>query len=163
MEARLKNIRMSSRKMNIVAGLVRTQTVNYALENLKILPKKAAEFLYKVILSAASNAEHNFKKDQDNLFIKEIIINEGATLKRGRPVSRGRWNRILKRTCHITVFLDEINKKEETTKKVVKKETTKAIEEKKKSKPIKEVAEKSEKKVKSTKKKVTKTSTKKTL
>ncbi len=108
MEARIKNIRITSKKMNLVAGLVRKENVETALVRLKHTPKKAAEILYKALHSAASNAEHNEKKDIANLFIDEIIVNEGATMKRGLPVSRGRWHRILKRTCHVWIKLNEV-------------------------------------------------------
>mgnify|MGYP001581565046 CR=1 FL=1 len=103
MIAHLRQIRISSNKANLVAGMVRGMPVNKALDLLKFTPKKAAHFLYKVIDSAAANAENNFKQNRDQLVIKEIIVNEGSTFKRFQPVSRGRGHPILKRTAHISV------------------------------------------------------------
>lgn len=103
MIAHLRQIRISSNKANLVAGMVRGMPVNQALDLLKFTPKKAAHFLYKVIDSAAANAENNFKQNRDQLVVKEIIVNEGSTYKRFQPVSRGRGHPILKRTAHITV------------------------------------------------------------
>lgn len=105
MIAHLRQIRISSNKANLVAGMVRDMPVNRALDLLKFTPKKAAHFLYKVIDSAAANAENNFKQNRDQLIIKEIIVNEGPTYKRFQPVSRGRGHPILKRTAHISVKL----------------------------------------------------------
>lgn len=106
MQAILKQTRISPKKANLVAGLVRGKSVENALTTLKFTPKKGAKILYKVIKSAAANAENNFKQTPESLFIKEIIVNEGITYKRSMPCSRGRTHPILKRTSHITVKLD---------------------------------------------------------
>ncbi|MBT6068140.1 50S ribosomal protein L22 [Candidatus Peregrinibacteria bacterium] len=103
MKAHLKQVRISPKKMNLVASIVRGKSVDKALETLKFMPKKGADILYKVIASAAANAEHNFKQDASKLMIEEIIVNEGTTYKRRQPVSRGRSHPILKRTSHVTV------------------------------------------------------------
>lgn len=126
MIAHLRRIRISSKKANLVAGMVRGMPVNKALNTLKFTPKKAADILYKAIQSAASNAENNFKQNPDTLIVKEIIVNEGTTYKRFQPVSRGRAHPILKRTTHITV-------KVETDPNLVKPVT-------KKTKEVKEAA-----------------------
>lgn len=105
MNAVLKNIRISPKKLNLVCGMIREKSVAEALTLLKFLPKKAAPIIYKVIHSAASNAEHNFKQKQSDLVVKELIVNTGPTLKRMNPVSRGRGRRILKRTSHLRVSL----------------------------------------------------------
>ena len=105
MKAVGRRIRMSSKKANIVADLVRTKRVTDALNTLKFTNKRAADSLYKIVLSAKSNAEKNFEQDAEKLYIKEIIVNEGPTYKRWNPVSRGRAHPIRKRTCHITVTL----------------------------------------------------------
>jgi len=106
MIAHLRRIRLSSKKANLVAGMVRGMQVNDALQILKHTPKKAAHHLYKVIASAKANAVNNFKQNEDQLMIKEIVVNEGQTYKRFQPVSRGRAHPILKRTSHITVKLE---------------------------------------------------------
>lgn len=106
MKALLSNIRISPDKANLVAGMVRGEMVNIALEQLSFTPKKAAKILYKVIASAAANAEHNLKQNRDNLYIKEIVVSKGPTYKRGVSVSRGRVHPILKRTAQIRVTVD---------------------------------------------------------
>jgi len=103
-KAFLKQIRISPKKVNLVAKLVRGKAVTEALTLLSFIPKRSAPVLAKLIASAAANAE-NLKQKKDNLTIKEIVVNGGTTLKRGRPISRGRWHPILKRTSHITVEL----------------------------------------------------------
>jgi len=106
MQAILRQTRISPKKANLVAGLVRGKKVSDALNTLKFTPKKAAKILAKVIQSAAANAENNFKQSIDTLYIKEIIVTEGATYKRSMPQSRGRIHPILKRNSHITVKVD---------------------------------------------------------
>lgn len=111
MKAILKTVRITPKKANLIAGMVRQRPVNEALEILKYTPKKAAKIIYKLLTSAVNNAVNNFKQDQKSLIVKEIIINKGPTLKRGVPVSRGRVYPILKRTAHITLTL-EINQED---------------------------------------------------
>lgn len=106
MKALLKNTRVSPKKANLVAGLVRGVMVEDALAQLKFTPKKSARLLYKAIASAAANAEHNLKQNRSNLYIKEIVVTKGPTYKRGVPVSRGRQHPILKRTAQIRVTVD---------------------------------------------------------
>ncbi|QQR55514.1 50S ribosomal protein L22 [Candidatus Peregrinibacteria bacterium] len=118
MKALLSNIRISPEKANLVAGMVRGAMVNEALEQLKFTPKKGAKILYKVVASAAANAEHNLKQNRDHLYIKEIVVTKGPTYKRGVSVSRGRVHPILKRTAQIRVTVDTAVAK---TKKVSKK------------------------------------------
>lgn len=98
-----RHIRISPKKANLVAKIIRNKPVNEALDLLKFTPKKAADILFKVVKSAAHNAQNNFKQNIDQLVITEIIVNKGATLKRSVPISRGRMHPILKRTSHITV------------------------------------------------------------
>lgn len=105
MIAKLRQYRISPKKANLVAALVRTMTVSEAVSILKFTNKKAALPLKKLIESAAANAHHNLKQDKDNLFVKEILVTEGPTYKRSVPISRGRMHPILKRTSHITVKL----------------------------------------------------------
>lgn len=106
MKAHLRDIRVSMKKANIVAGLVRGMMADKALTRLKFLPKKSAKILYKVLHSAVSNAEHNSGKKAEELRIKHIIINRGSFWKRFLPSTRGRALPIRKPTAHITVELE---------------------------------------------------------
>jgi large subunit ribosomal protein L22 len=106
MKAVLRNIRISPKKANLVAGMVRGAMAKDALDAMQFTPKKGAKILYKVIHSAMSNAANNFKQNIDRLYIKEVVVTKGATYKRSLPVSRGRSHPILKRTSHITVTVD---------------------------------------------------------
>lgn len=106
MKALLKNTRISPKKANLVAGLVRNVSVEDALNQLRFTPKKAAKLLYKAIASAAANAENNLKQNRSNLYIKEIVVTKGPTYKRSVPVSRGRQHPIMKRTAQIRVTVD---------------------------------------------------------
>ena len=116
MKAILKNVRISPKKANLVAGLVRGESVEEALTQLKYTPKKGAKILYKVIASAAANAENNFKQKPEKLFIKEIVVTEGPTYKRSVSVSRGRMHPLKKRTSNITVKVDVMATPNETPK-----------------------------------------------
>lgn len=106
MKALLRNIRISPEKANLVAGLVRGAMVTDALNQLEYTPKKGAKILYKVIASAAANAEHNLKQDRARLYVKEIVVTKGPMYKRGISVSRGRVHPILKKTAQIRVRVD---------------------------------------------------------
>ena len=106
MKAIARSQRITSKKLNLVAELVRLKNVVEAISILKFTPKKAAKILYKVVSSAMANAENNFKQERSSLYVQEVIVTEGATLKRSVPVSRGRVNPILKRTAHVTVILN---------------------------------------------------------
>ena len=106
MEATARHIRISPKKANLVAGLVRRKPVIEALDMLKFTPKKAAPLIAKIIDSAAANAKNNLKQEKDNLVIKEILISDGVTYKRSLPISRGRTHPIRKRTSHIKVILE---------------------------------------------------------
>lgn len=105
MKAICRAIRITPKKLNLAAGLVRKKDATEALAILKFTPKKSAHILYKIIKSAIANAENNYKQEVKSLFIKEIIVNAGATIKRSLPVSRGRSHPILKRTAHATIML----------------------------------------------------------
>lgn len=109
MEARayLKYARISPRKVQIVLDLIRNKPVNLAEAILKHTPKAASEPLYKLLKSAAANAENNHNMDPDRLYVAECFVTPGPTLKRIRPVSKGRAYRILKRTSHVTMVLKE--------------------------------------------------------
>ena len=101
-------IRISPQKARLVARNIQGRPVEDAVNILKFTPKKAARLISKVLSSALANAEHNTSLDIDGLFVKQVRIDEGPTWKRIKPRAMGRANRILKRTSHITVIVDEI-------------------------------------------------------
>lgn len=106
MKAHLRQTRISPKKANLIAQMVRRMKASEAIDILAFTPKKAAPLLKKLIESAMANAENNFKQEKNTLHIKEIIVTEGPTYKRRNPISRGRSHPILKRTSHITVILE---------------------------------------------------------
>jgi large subunit ribosomal protein L22 len=99
----LKGARLSAQKARLVADQVRGKDVAEALDILAFSPKKGAAIIKKVLESAIANAEHNEGADIDELRVSTIMVDEGMTLKRIKPRAKGRADRILKRTCHITV------------------------------------------------------------
>ena len=99
-------VRISPSKVRIVIDTVRGKSVNEALALLSFTPKAASEVVYKLIESAAANAEHNNGLARNDLYVAEIKADGGPILKRMNPVSKGRGYRINKRTSHITVILD---------------------------------------------------------
>ncbi len=101
--ARLKGARISAQKVRLVADQVRGMPVEKAEQLLAFSPKKAAQIMKKVLLSAVANAEHNDGADIDELTISEIMVDAGPTMKRGRARAKGRGTQILKRTSHITL------------------------------------------------------------
>lgn len=102
-----KYIRVSPRKVRLLMREVEGKKVEEALNLLTFAPQKGAPILRKLINSAVANAGQYPDINVDNLFIKQIVANEGPTLKRFRPRAMGRAARIRKRTSHLTVILDE--------------------------------------------------------
>ena len=109
MEARayLKYARISPRKVQIVLDLIRGKDTDTAMAILKNTPKAASEYLIKLLKSAVANAEHNFNMDSKNLYVSECFVCPGPTLKRMMPRAKGRGDRILKRTSHMTIVVKE--------------------------------------------------------
>jgi len=99
--------RSSAQKARLVADQVRGLPVEKALELLSYSPKKAAVLIKKVVDSAIANAEHNEGADVDELVITKICVDEGPTMKRIMPRAKGRADRIMKRSCHITVVVSD--------------------------------------------------------
>jgi large subunit ribosomal protein L22 len=93
--------------MRLIADLVRGKSVESALTTLKLARKRGIPIIRKLILSAKANAVNNHNMDEKNLFVSEVYVNEGATLKRVRPRARGRADRVMKRSSHTTVILGE--------------------------------------------------------
>ena len=106
-KAILRYARISSRKVKIVADLIRGKNVDEALAIVKFTPKAASEMLEKLLNSAIANAENNHFMNRANLYVAEIYANQGPTLKRIRPAAKGSAVRIRKRTSHITIVLRE--------------------------------------------------------
>ena len=104
--ASAKHIRMSPYKVRRALALIRGKSVNEAAAILEYATIVSAEPVKKVLLSAAANAEHNYGMDRGDLIVAEAYADQGPTLKRMNPVSKGRAHSILKRTSHITVILD---------------------------------------------------------
>ena len=107
--ATLKYARISSRKVKIVADLIRGKDVNEALSIVKFTPKASSEIIEKLLKSAIANAENNHEMKSENLYVAEIYANQGPTLKRIRPAAKGSAVRIRKRTSHITIVVKERN------------------------------------------------------
>ena len=103
----LRGARISAQKVRLVANQVRGKNAEKALDILQFSEKKGAAILQKVLESAIANAEHNEGADVDELVISRILVDEGATMKRIKPRAKGRADRILKRSCHITVEVGE--------------------------------------------------------
>ncbi len=105
MKAYWKNIRISPKKLRVIAEIIRGQDASEALKFLKFAPKKWADLLYKILASAIANAENNDNQKVDTLYISTLIINKGIVYKRWNAVSRGRSHPILKRTSNIKLEL----------------------------------------------------------
>ena len=123
---KLKYLRISPRKVRLVADLVRRKTVNEAENVLEFALKRAVDPIKKLLKSGVATAENDFQLNKSNLYIIIIFIDEAPTLKRWRPRARGRTYPIMKRASHITLVLDEMGveekpklKKQIKTKKVV--------------------------------------------
>ena len=99
----LRGTRLSSQKARLVADMVRGKPVDQALNILAFSPQKAAFTIKKVLESAIANAEHNDGADIDELRVKTIYVEQGATLKRFTARAKGRGNSISKPTCHVYV------------------------------------------------------------
>lgn len=114
--AKLSNLRISPRKVRLVAGLIRGKKVSDAKNQLVFLTKRSAEPILKLLNSAIANAKHNAKLNEENLTVSEIFVNGGPVLKRYMPRAFGRASTILKRTSHITIVLEEKEEKAKDNK-----------------------------------------------
>jgi large subunit ribosomal protein L22 len=110
-------VRMSARKARVVLDHIRGRSVPEARTILAFTPRAAARDIEKVLRSAVANAEANHGLDGDELVIAAAYADEGPTLKRWRARARGRVNRIRKRTCHITVILEQAEEAREPRKR----------------------------------------------
>jgi large subunit ribosomal protein L22 len=147
-KAELKNYRQSPRKVRMVVDVIRGKKAKEALNILTLTTKRSSLPIKKLLLSAIANAKHNFNLEVENLFVKEISVNEGVTGHRWMPRARGSAAPIRKRSCRILIILDELKNKKSKKKTAEKVEkTTESTE----TAP-KKVAKKTTKKVTKTKK-----------
>lgn len=103
--SRYRYARSSAQKIRLVANLIRGKKISEAINILNYTNKKSALLIKKVLNSAIANAEHNNNADINSLKINKIFIDEGPSMKRIMPRAKGRTNRILKRTSHITIIV----------------------------------------------------------
>jgi large subunit ribosomal protein L22 len=108
--ARATYVRVTPMKARRVIDLIRDLPAQEALAMLKFAPQAASEPIAKVLASAIANAEHNFSLDAETLVVTRAFVDEGPTLKRFRPRAQGRAFRIRKRTSHITIELESLDK-----------------------------------------------------
>ncbi|OGI45494.1 50S ribosomal protein L22 [Candidatus Nomurabacteria bacterium GWB1_40_6] len=125
MKAFLKNYRQSPRKVRLVAGLVKGKSVGEAIAELDFLAKRAGLPIKKLLLSAVSNAKQ-MGIEMENLYIKELRVDKGITMKRMMPAAMGSGHRINKRTSHLTLALAERAVKSKKSK-VIKKKQNKTL------------------------------------
>jgi large subunit ribosomal protein L22 len=110
--ASLNSVPTSPRKMRLVTDLIRGLEVNKALDILKFTEKEAAKRVEKLLLSAISNWQlknEGVRIEDKKIFVKEVFVDQGRTLKRLRPAPQGRAHRIRKRSNHVTIILDSVN------------------------------------------------------
>ncbi|HBI17504.1 MAG: 50S ribosomal protein L22 [Candidatus Moranbacteria bacterium GW2011_GWF2_34_56] len=124
-KAKLKNLRVSPRKVRISADIVRGCNIEDAIFRLDNTVKKSNEPIKKMLLSAVANAQNNFNLDKESLVIVDIQVGEGITMKRWMPRAYGRASEILKRSSHVYITLEG---KEGVDKKATKKKSAKKSE-----------------------------------
>ena len=107
-KAKLSRLPVSGFKVRLLADQIRGKAVGKALDILTFSNKASAKNVKKLLESAIANAEHNEGADVDELKVSTVMVDEGLTMKRIRPRAKGRADRILKRTCHITVAVADI-------------------------------------------------------
>lgn len=106
-QAHVKFVRISDTKARIVLDQIKGKGVIEAMGILKYSPRYAAEIIEKVLKSAIANAVNNNELDENNLYVADVVANQGPTLKRIRPRAQGRAYKINKKTAHISIYLDE--------------------------------------------------------
>lgn len=126
MYSKLRYLKISPRKVRLVVDMIRNKNVVESIKILNFTVKKAKEPLLKLLNSAVANSK-NMNFDPAELYIKEIRVDKGPTLKRHMPRSKGMSNPIMKRTSHIIIILDKIEKREskKNKRKIIKKEINK--------------------------------------
>ena len=108
-KATTRYTRISPSKLRLPISEVKGKNAEQALALLKFMPLKAAGIIHKALQSAVANAEHNNELDVDKLIVKNIFVDQGPSMKRFRPRARGRASRILKRSSHLTVIVEQLD------------------------------------------------------
>lgn len=108
--ARLRNLRISARKVRLVVDMIRGKSVQEAQSILIFAIKRGSMPVLKLLKQAMANAKNNFQLDPDNLFVAKTMVDDGAKYKRWRARARGQAFAIQKKTCHITIILKELEK-----------------------------------------------------
>jgi len=131
--AKLNNLRVAPRKMRLVTNLIKKMDIEDALNQLDVMVKRGSAPVKKLLQSAISNGENNFGIDKNNMYVFDVIVDAGPTLKRWMPKAYGRAGQILKRTSQIKIILEEkIEGKGRKSKEQIEKEKKEKMEEKKK-------------------------------
>ena len=115
-KASLKYLRISPRKVRLVANLIKNLPVKEAENQLNFLNKRSTEPVLKLLKSAVQNAKHNFNLSEDRLYVAEIRVDEGPALKRWMPRAQGAASPIRKRSSHVSIVLKEIGDDKQTLK-----------------------------------------------
>mgnify|MGYP001613160835 CR=1 FL=1 len=118
--ASLRYLRMSAKKVRLVINAIKGLPINEALNRLQLINKLATREVGKLVRSAVANAEHNFKLNKDDLYIKSAVANQGPSLHRWIPAAFGSAHPIIKRSCHIEVVLAVNSAKTAVAKKINK-------------------------------------------
>ncbi len=145
--SKLRYLRISPRKVRLVADLIRKNKVEHAERILNFTVKKAAGPIAKLLKTAVADARNNFHLNPDNLYISRITVDEGPKYKRWRPRSRGMVNQIKKRTSHITLVLEETKPGKEAKAIGGKERVSRIKKARKEISPVKKLKDKKEKKV----------------
>lgn len=106
--AKLRMLKTSPQKLNLVAGLIRGKKVDKALTDLTFSKKRIAQDVKKCLQSAIANAENNHNLDVDELIVAEAYVGKNMTLKRGRPRARGRFGKIMKPFAEVTIVVRQV-------------------------------------------------------
>ena len=113
-KARTRHVRMTPRKARLVVDLVRGRGVEEAIGILEFNARRAAPVITKTLKSAIANAEATQNVDVDTLYVKAAYVDAGTVQKRFLPRAHGRATRVVKRSCHVTIVVDEREKKDAT-------------------------------------------------
>ncbi len=147
--AKLNNLRIAPRKSKLVADLIKGLDVADAFDQLDVHVKRTSPYIKKLLASAIANGENNLGIDRNNMYVFDVQVGEGVTLKRWRARAFGRAGRILKRTSRIEIILEErVEGKGRKTKDQIEKEKKERAQIKKKIKKEQEKKEKEAKKKK---------------
>ena len=106
--AKLRMLKTSPQKLNLVAGLIRGKKVERALTDLTFSKKRIAQDVKKCLQSAIANAENNYNLDVDELIVAEAYVGKNLTMKRGRPRARGRFGKIIKPFAEVTIVVRQV-------------------------------------------------------